>query len=488
MKSARSYLKLTLGFLLMVSSIFLVTSCEGPSRKRSQMEQLSREAYAFGFPLVLMDTSSKYTAAFSRSSDKQSKVSMYQFYHTRKVRETRYHDLASLDNDMIYSTAWLNLAQDPVVLTVPSSGKRFYVGGLTQGWSEIFGVVGTRATGNRRQRFLLSGPQWKGKTPEGMKSLRSSTNLVWVPIRIDATGGGDIASARAFQNGLRLTPLSLWGKNRSTLRMVDIDQGLDLKKTPRDQVLEMTAEEFYTKLCALMVDNPPAPLDSAFVDKLRTLGIIPSRNFKFKDLPQETQMALNESTKGAKNYILSHQSSFSPVGRLVNGWTMPLTDTAGFGTDYYRRAYEAYQGLGHLPPQDGFFPVAYEDNMGQQLMGENTYQITFDKDQLPPVNGFWSMTMYQLPDVNLVDTALRRYSLGQYNRLKYNPNGSLTIYVQPTNPGKDRESNWLPSAKGNYQLTLRMYWPKKEVVEGRWTPPLVERMQQPRMTINAANE
>lgn len=487
MKSTRSYLKVIFGLLLMASSILLVTSCEGPSRKRSQMEQLSREAYAFGFPLVLMDTSSKYMAAISRSSDKQSKVPMYKFYHTRKVRETRYHDIASLDNDMIYSTAWLDLSKDPVVLTVPSSGKRFYVGGLIQGWSDIFGVVGTRATGNKKQRFLLSGPQWKGKTPEGMKPLRSSTNLVWVPIRIDASGGADGSSARAFQEGLRLTPLSLWGKNRSTLRMVDIDQGLDLKKTPRDQVFAMSAEEYYSKLCALMVDNPPAPLDAAFVEKLHTLGITPSKNFKFKDLPAETQLALNESTKGAKNFILSHQGSFSPVGRLVNGWTMPLSD-AGFGTDYYRRAFEAYQGLGNLPPQDGFFPVAYEDNMGQQLMGENSYQITFEKDQLPPVNGFWSMTLYQLPDIKLVETSLRRYSLGQYNRLKYNPNGSLTIYVQPTNPGRDRESNWLPSGKGNYQLTLKMYWPKKEVVEGRWTPPLVERMQQPRMTFNAANE
>lgn len=482
MKSTRSYLKIVLSFLAMTSSTLLVTSCEGPSRKRNQLEQLSRDAYSFGFPLVLMDTSRKYTAAFSKTSDKQSKVAMYQFYHTHKVREDRFRDMASLDNDMIYSTAWLNLAEDPVVLTIPSSGKRFYVGGLVQGWSDIFGVVGTRATGNRKQRYLLSGPQWRGRTPDGMKALRSSTNLVWVPIRIDAYGGGEVASMRSFQNGLRLTPLSRWGKNKGSIRMVDIDQGLDLKKTPRDQVFAMSADEYYTTLCALMVDNPPAPMDAGFMDQLRKLGIVPTKNFKFKDLPEETQRALNASIKGAKNHILAHQGSFSPVGRLVNGWTMPLSD-GGFGTDYNRRAYQAYHGLGNLPPQDGVFPVAYEDNMGQQLMGENTYQITFDKDQMPPVNGFWSMTMYQLPDVSLVESTLRRYSLGQYNRLRYNPNGSLTIYVQPINPGPDRESNWLPSGKGNFQLTLKMYWPKKEVVDGRWNPPLVERMQQPRLTL-----
>lgn len=483
MKSMRSYLMIILGFLSIVGGSLLVISCEGPTSKKNKMEQLGRDAYSFGFPLILMDTSSKYTAAFSKSSYKQSKVPMYQFYHTRKVRETRYHDMASLDSDMVYSTAWLNLAQDPVVLTIPASGKRFFVGGLLQGWSDIFGVVGTRSTGNKKQRFLLSGPQWKGQTPTGMKPLRASTNLVWIPIRIYAAGREQTISTRVFQRGLHLTPLSQWGKNKKTLRMVDIDPSLDLRKTPRDQVFAMSGEEYYTKLCALLVDNPPSPMDAAFMDQLRTLGIEPTKNFKFSDLPVETQRVLNESVKGAKAYVVAHQGSFTPVGRLVNGWTLPVSD-AGFGTDYARRAYQAYQGLGVLPPQDAVFPVAYEDNMGQQLMGENSYQITFAKDQLPPVNGFWSLTMFQLPDVALVETAFRRYSIGQYSRLKFNPNGSLTLYLQPTYPGRDKESNWLPSGKGNYQVTLKMYWPKKEVLEGRWIPPQVERTQQRRMTLN----
>jgi len=474
-------MKTTISYLMIILSLLLL-SCERQSAKRTQMEQLARDAYAFGFPLVLMDTTSKYTAALSRSSEKQTKVPMYQFYHTRKVRENKLHDVASLDSDMIYSTAWLNLANDPVVLTIPASGQRFYVGGLLQGWSDVFGVVGTRATGNKKQRFLLSGPQWKGETPNGMKPLRSSTNLVWVPIRIYAAGGVEAASARSFQEGLRLTPLSQWGKNRGTARMEDIDPNVNLRKDSRDQVFSMSADEYYTRLCALMVDNPPAPMDSGFTDKIRSLGIVPTKNFKFGDLPMEAQKALSESVKGAKNYILAHQGSFSPKGRLVNGWTTPVNNP-GFGTDYYGRAYQAYVGLGVLPPQDAVFPIAYEDHMGQQLMGENSYKITFEQGKLPPVNGFWSITMFQLPDVSLVDNVIRRYSLGQYNRMKYNQDGSLTIYVQPNSPGKDKESNWLPSGKGNYQLTMKMYWPKKEVLEGRWTPPVIERVQQQRMTL-----
>lgn len=484
MKSMKSYFVISLGLFALIGTSISFTACERKSRQRTQMEQLSREAYSYGYPLVLMDETSRYTAAYSRTSDKQTKVPMYQFYHTRKVHDEKYHDIASLDNDMVYSTAWLDLGRDPVVLTVPASGKKFFVGGLLQGWSEIFGVVGSRVTGNQKQRFLLSGPQYQGEPPKGMKALRSATNLVWVPIRIYAGGGQETASARAFQDGLHLTPLSSWGKTTKTPPpMINIDRTLDLKKTPRDQVFAMSAEDYYTRLCALMVDNPPAPMDSAFLEKLRTLGIMPTKNFKFADLPEEARRALNESVKGAKNFILAHQGSFSPSGRLVNGWTVPL-NSSNFGTDYHRRAYEAYLGLGVLPPQDAMFPVAYEDNMGQQLMGENSYKITFAKDKMPPVNGFWSITMYQLPDINFVENVGRRYSLGQYSRMKTGPDGSLTIYVQPKSPGKNLESNWLPSGKGNYQLTLKMYWPKKEVVEGRWNPPVVERVQQQRMTQN----
>jgi len=469
---------------LMIVIVFLLTSCDQPARKRVQLEQLSRDAYTFGFPLVLMDTSRKYAVAISKSSLQKSKVPMYQFFHNHKVRESQFNDLASLDNDMIYSTAWLDLAKDPVVLTVPYSGKRFFVGGFLQGWSEVFGVVGTRATGNKSQRFLISGPQWKGKTPAGMKPLRASTNLVWLPIRILASEKGkEQVSTRSLQNGLSLVPLSRWQKNKgSSLQMVDVDQNMDLRRTPRDLVFAMSADEYFTKLCTLLVDNPPGPMDAAFVDQLRKLGIVARRDFKFADLPADAQRALNESVKGAKHHILAHQSSFSPVGRLVNGWIVSLAEGT-FGTDYSRRAFQAYQGIGTLPPQDGVFPVAYEDNRGQQLMGENSYEITFAKDQLPPVNGFWSVTMYQLPDVKLVASDFRRYSLGQNNRLKMNPNGSLTIYLQPTSPGPDKESNWLPSGKGNYQVTLKLYWPKNEVLEGRWFPPQVVRTQESRLTM-----
>lgn len=481
MKSTRSRGIVALGLVAFVSALLAgVVSCDRKARQRAQLEQLARDAYSFGYPLVLMETARKYAAAASRSSSKQSKLPMYQFYHTRKVGDSRFKDLATLDNDMLYSNAWLDLSENPVVLTIPAAGKKYFVGGLTEAWTDIFAVVGTRSTGNGKQNFLISGPQWHGETPKGMKPLRSRTNLVWLPIRIYAEGGKDLPSLRTFQDGLRVTPLSLWGKGTRATAMVDVDTRLDLKQHPRDLVFEMNAEEYFRTLCALMVDNPPADMDAPLMESLRKLDIVPTKEFKFSELPLASQQALNAGVRNAKSYTLSHKGSFSPQGRLVNGWTVPLERTE-FGTDYDRRAYEAYMGLGILPPQDAIFPVAFEDNKGQQLMGENSYKLTFAKNQLPPVNAFWSLTMYQLPDMAFAGNRFRRYSVGQYSSLKRNSDGSVTIYLQPNSPGRDKESNWLPSKAGNYQLTLRLYWPKPEVLEGRWLPPVIERVQQERL-------
>lgn len=484
MKSFRSHWAVILWLFVFVATLLSgVVSCNREARRQAQLEQLAREAYSFGYPLVLMDTAEKYVVTSSRTSPKQSKQPMYQFYHTRKVADPRFKDLASLDNDMVYSHAWLNLANDPVVLSIPAAGTKYYVGGFIEGWTDIFGVVGNRVSGSDKQTYLISGPQWRGNTPKGMKALRSHTNLVWLPIRIYANGGKDLQSVRAFQDGLKVTPLSQWGKAARVSTAFDVDTTLDLKQQPRDLVFNMNAEQFYRTLCALMVDNPPADADEPMMDRLRNLDIVPTKNFKFSELPAATQQALNSSITNAKSYILNHKGSFSPKGRLVNGWTIPL-DRTSFGIDYDRRAYEAYMGLGILPPQDAVFPVVYEDNMGQQLMGENSYKLTFAKNQLPPVNGFWSLTMYQLPDMAFGGNRYRRATIGQYSALKTNPDGSVTIYMQPNSPGKDKESNWLPSKPGNYQLTLKLYWPKQEVLEAQWLPPAVERVQQSRMAHN----
>jgi len=485
MKTTRSYWFVTTFLFVFVSGlIFGLTSCDRKARQKVELEQMAREAFSFGYPLVLMDTSAKYVAAVNYPNAKvtegSKKIPMYQFYHIRKVGDPRFKDVLAYDNDMLYSTAWLNLAQDPVVLTVPETSNRYFVGGLVEGWSNIFGVVGSRTTGHQMQRFFITGPQWQGATPKNMKPLRSQTNLVWLPFRIYANSGKDLRGVAAFQDGLKLTPLSQWAKNKTPQGFIKVDSKFNTKLSPRESIFNMSAEEYYRTLCALMIDNPPGDNDTPFMERIRKLGIVPTRNFRFYDLPPETQQALSASLKNARSFMLSQQRAFSPTGRLVNGWTVAVDRTI-FGLDYYRRAYEAYMGLGNLPPQDLVAAVVYEDNMGQQLMGENSFKLTFAKGQLPPVNAFWSLTMYQLPEMAFAGNRFRRYSVNSNSPLKTNADGSVSIYLQPKSPGSNQESNWLPSVPGNYQLTLRMYWPKGEVLEGRWSPPVIERVGRERM-------
>lgn len=481
MKAKKSRWAQWLGLSVLVLGLGMGgVSCNRKARHQKQLEQTAREGFFFGYPLVLVDESAKHAVALSRTKKNQNKVPMYQFFHIRDASNSPFRDVLAFDNDMLYSLAWLNLAPDPVVLSVPAAGSRYYVGGLLEAWSDIFSVIGTRATGNKAQTFLIAGPQWQGDTPKGLTLLRSRTNFVWLPIRIYANHNKNRKELVAFQNALKLTPLTAWKKRQSGSAFFTVDTKVDLKQSPRDAVFAMTAEDYYRTLCSLMADNPPSPNDEPMVSRLRELGVVPTKNFRFADLPAETQEALSASVKNAKSFLLSQKNAFTPVGRLVNGWTIP-SGSSGGGTDYYRKAYEAFVGMSFLPPQDAVFATSYEDNAGQQLMGENSYKLTFPKGQLPPVNAFWSLTMYQLPDMAFSANRYRRYSISSSTNTKVNPDGSVTVYLQPKAPGKNRDTNWLPSTPGTYQLTLRMYWPKAEVLEGRWNPPVIERVERERM-------
>lgn len=481
MNSMRSYRTMAIRIFILMSGIILsLTSCNRQARHQRQLEQMARDAFYFGYPLVLMDRNVKFAAAVFQSQSKQKKVPMYQFIHVRNPKESRFKEILTLEDDMSYSMAWVNLSKDPVVLSVPGAGNKYYVGGLVGAWSEIFGTMGSRATGNKAQRFLIAGPQWRGPTPAGMTAIQAPTNLIWLPVQSYFRNEKERGESLTFQKGLKLTPLSLWTKNKQSSESLPTDPQLDLKKSPRDAVFEMSAEEYYRILCALMVDNPPSPMDEPMVSRMRNLGLVPTKSFKFVDLPSESQEALQASLKNAKSFLLSQRNAFTPTGRLVNGWTIPIEEGRA-GVDYHRRAYEAYMHQISLPPQDAVFAVAYEDKMGQQLMGENSYKLTFPKGQLPPVNALWSLTMYQLPDVAFSGRRYQQRVINSKSRLKANADGSISIYLQPKSPGKNRESNWLPSKAGNYHVSLHLYWPKVDVLEGRWSPPVIERIEQERM-------
>jgi DNA sulfur modification protein DndE len=236
----------------------------------------------------------------------------------------------------------------------------------------------------------------------------------------------------------------------------------------KDQVLAMNAAMFFNILAINMEGNPPLSTDKTIMKQLHELGLKPGTAFDLNKLDPLIVKGIQKSVKSAQHQIQDYSQH---AGTVINGWK--ILRTGDYGTNYLKRAYVALDGLGANLPEDAIYMMAEIDKDGESFTGENNYVIHFAKDELPPVNGFWSLTMYN-NKLFFVDNPLNRFSVGQRNNFKYNPDGSLDIYIQKLTPGADKEANWLPAPKGHFILCLRLYWPKKAALNDWWNPPPVE--------------
>jgi hypothetical protein len=229
----------------------------------------------------------------------------------------------------------------------------------------------------------------------------------------------------------------------------------------------MDAKSFYKLLASLMRENPPYSEDAPMVAKLTRLGIV--GDFDISRVSADVAQALSHAPEAALKKIIAH---YADAGRIVNGWLLG-TGSGHYGTDYLQRALIAYIGLGGNLPADAYYPIAQVDDRGRPLTGAHDYVVHFEKSGTPPVNGFWSLTMYNRRYF-LVANALNRYALSGRDPLKYNTDGSLDLYIQKDSPATDKVSNWLPAPEGDFLLMLRLYWPKEtppSILNGTWNPP-----------------
>jgi hypothetical protein len=231
----------------------------------------------------------------------------------------------------------------------------------------------------------------------------------------------------------------------------------------------MSAKTYFELFAKLLEDNPPHELDWNMVEQLKQIGIIPGEDFDFSKLSAEAQGALERAVGDAQKMIVEKQT-----GEAVNGWQFARELMGNYGTSYLRRAYIALIGLGANVPEDAVYPMSNVDSEGQPYNGSQRYVLHFDKGELPPTRGFWSLSMYD-DEMYFVDNPIRRYAIGDRDKLQFNKDGSLDIYIQHASPGKVKESNWLPAPEGDFDLVLRAYWPMLEVLAGGWNPPAVKR-------------
>jgi hypothetical protein len=431
---------------------------------------LGTEAYVYGYPLVTMEMTRRVMTNAARPE--HNHAPMGQFYNAREYPDASFRDVTAPNADTLYSTAWLDLSKEPYVLSLPDEDRRFFLMPMLSGWTDVFVDSGTRTTGTKAQKYAITGPGWKGDLPEGVKELKSPTSMVWILGRTYCTGTPeDYDKVHALQNQYSLVPLSAYGKDY-TPPAGKVDPAVDMKTPVREQVNRMDAAAFFKLLAALMKDNPPAEADAPVVEKMAKLGIVPGQDFDMSKLDPAAARGLAKAPKAALEKIVAHMKD---AGKVMNGWVFPYPGGV-YGTDYLQRATIAYFGLGANRTKDAVYPTAETDADGRPLDGASRYMLTFPKGQLPPVNGFWSLTMYDA-DYFFVANPLNRYTLSARNKLTENDDGSVTLYVQHDSPGSDKESNWLPAPQGKFVLMLRLYWPKEKdpsILDGSWQPPPVK--------------
>jgi hypothetical protein len=449
------------------------TQAPGSSASPQEREamELGVQAVIYGLPLVMMDLTMKRSTNVKRPLGIAAPVN--QFAHAPIFPPATFKNVVRANVDTLYSSAFLDLSSEPLVLSAPDTGGRYYLLPMLDAWTNVFATPGARTTGTKAGSFAITGPNWTGNLPAGVQEIKSPTNMVWILGRTQTNGPADYPAVHAIQAGFKLVPLSLFGKQYVALEGV-VDPDADMKTPPVEEFQRMTGVEFLTALARLLTSNPPPDTDAPMLEKLAMIGVIPGQIFDPSKLDPTVAKGLEGIVSRA---IATLHEQAKAMGSAVNGWRIPKMDIGAFGIDYDTRAFIALIALGANLPADSLYPTTFVDGEGKPLNGANRYVLHFDAGLTPPVNAFWSVTMYD-PQSFFVDNSIDRYAISSWMLLKRNNDGSLDIYIQHDSPGADKEANWLPAPDGGFNITMRMYWPKDSpsIIDGSWRPPAVHKV------------
>lgn len=442
--------------------------------------EIGLEAYVYFYPAVSIEVTRRVG-----TNIEAGKIPgfgpMNTFSHFRAFPTADFKSVVRPNFDTLYSSAWLDLTKEPMVVSAPDTGGRYYLLPMLDMWTDVFASPGKRTSGTRVGNFAVVPSAWQGQLPAGVEKIQSPTRYVWIIGRTQTNGTKDYAAVNRIQDGYTITPLSQWGKVPQPVHAV-VDPSVDMKTPPLDQVNKMPAAAYFKFGAEIMKLQPPHVTDWSILARLKRIGIEPGKSFDYERLDRGIQQALE---KAATDGLKGMYAKLPTFARVVNGWQMN-TDTMGvYGNYYLKRAAVALVGLGANQPEDAIYPLNLADADGKPMLGENNYTLHFNKEELPPVNAFWSVTMYDEAGFQVANP-ISRFAIGDRDDLKYNPDGSLDLYFQHANPGFDKESNWLPSpASGALGITMRLYAPKPQALDGRWNPSAIKRADRGATAISA---
>lgn len=431
------------------------------------INDFAMDAYVYGFPLILMElTKRKGVVSLAQKN---------RFYHQKVLSTPRFTEVVRPNVDTLYSSAWLDLSDGPFILHVPNTDNRYYLLPMLDAYSNVFASIGARTTGTTEQQFAIVGPNWRGKLPSNISIINAPTNTVWITGRTQMNGPQDYQAVHAIQEKYSLK--RIYELNYNYASPSSSNQIIINKEPPKELITTMDAPAFFQLMMQLMYQNPPYPAIQSYemTAKLCTLGLIPNENFNFYTLHPAVQWALINAVHNGPIYIQSVSQRI--LNNNNSGWSTLLNDIGNYGTNYQQRAAVALTLFGANVPQDSIYAYSFGDNYNVSLDGQSNYRIRFDAGHLPPVNAFWSITLYNSAGL-LVENHLNRYAISPHlGPLKYNVDGSLDLFIQPVSPGQESEINWLPAPLEPFNLLLRMYWPQRSALNGQWHPPTVTRIQ-----------
>jgi hypothetical protein len=432
--------------------------------------EIGVEAYVYFYPLVTLDLTRRVGTNIE-AGKLPGLGPMNMFHHFRAYPTADFRSVVRPNFDTLYSISFLDLTKEPMVVSAPDTDGRYYLLPMLDMWTDVFASPGKRTSGTKAGSFAVVPPGWNGQLPSGVQKIQSPTPYAWIIGRTQTNGPKDYAAVHKIQDGYTITPLSRWGKAPEPVQAV-VDPSVDMKTPPLDQVNKMPAAAYFRYAAEILKVNPPHVTDWSTIARLKRIGIEPGKSFDFEKLDPSVQQALE---KAATDGLKGMYAKIPTFARVANGWQMN-TDTMGVYGDYYlKRAAVAMIGLGANQPEDAIYPLNIADADGKPLVGQNKYVLHFSKEELPPVGAFWSVTMYDEAGFQ-VTNPINRFAIGDRDDVKYNSDGSLDIYMQYENPGPDKVSNWLPSpATGTLGVTLRLYAPKAQALDGRWNPPAIKR-------------
>jgi len=443
----------------MVAFVFTTKAMmNAQSLSPSDVQQVAERAYVYAYPLVLLQETMQV-------------LPPNHLAHVSAFPDASFRLIVRPNADTLYSNAWLDVSKEPMLLHVPDSGGRFYLLQFMDAWTETFADPGKRKTGTSEAWFALVGPGWRGQLPPHVTRLDAPTNQIWLLGRTQTNGAGDYDNVHTFQHGMLLVPLSQF-PGKSEPAHPPVARPSETGSPVPERIKAMDAVQFFTLFARALKANPPHKEDAPIVKQLALIGIVSGQDFDPSKLNPEQLTGLN---KGVSEAVAKIEEFVTTGAAHKPGWNSFQGELGRYGTNYSARAITARVAVGANPPEDAVYISDSTDSSGTPLNGSMRYRMHFASGKLPPVRAFWSVTAYDKEGYFIANT-MNRYAIGDRDKLKFNPDGSLDLYIQDKNPGADHEANWLPSGDGIFNMTMRLYWPEAAILNGDWQPPVVERI------------